>query len=148
MSTASSAGSEPTRWADRAEVQQTEKGHHWVTFAGTMLMIVGTLNVIYGIAAIDDAHVYAANTSFVFADLNTWGWFLTILGSVQFLAAFSIWNQTEWGRWVGILSASGNAMLMLLFLPAAPFLTLCLFAIDVLVIYGLVSYGGRHPALD
>ena len=141
MSTTSSAGPAP---ADRRHVEATTgHGSGWVAFCGTMLAIVGTLNVIYGIAAIDDAHVYGANTEYVFADLNAWGWFLLLVGAVQFIAAFSIWNGSELGRWIGIGSAGVNALLQMLFLPAFPLLSLSLFAVDVLVIYGLIQYGGH-----
>jgi hypothetical protein len=68
------------------------------------------------------------------------------LGAVQFVAAFGIWNRAGWARWVGVASASGNAILQLLFLPAFPFLSLSLLALDVLVIYGLIQYGGRQTA--
>lgn len=129
--------------AERTEVHETERGHGWVMFAGTMLAIIGSLNIIYGIAAIDDAHVYTGSATYVFGDLNTWGWLMLVAGAIQFMAAFSIWNQTSWGRWVGLFSAGGNAVLMLLYLPAFPFLALALFAVDILVIYGLVAYGGR-----
>ncbi|MBI5103455.1 MAG: hypothetical protein HZB46_00415 [Solirubrobacterales bacterium] len=144
---ATSAGPAPTRSARAAEAHDAEHGSGWVAFAGTMLAIVGTLNVIYGIAAIDDANVYVGDAKYVFADLNTWGWLLLIVGAVQFLAAFGIWNRAPWARWIGVLSASGNAILQLLFLPAFPFLSLALLAIDVLVIYGLVAYGGRRQAI-
>ena len=146
MSTVSSAGSAPTS-AGRSDVYESEKGQGWVTFAGVMLALLGTMNVIYGIAAIDGAHVYTANATYVFGDLNTWGWFLVGIGTIQFFAAFSIWNQTSWGRWVGVLSATCNSILMLLFLPAFPFLALSLFTIDILVIYGLIAYGGRRNAV-
>jgi hypothetical protein len=129
-----------------AEVRATTErpdGYGWVVFAGTMIAIAGVLNVIYGIAAIDNAHIYTANTKYVFGDLNTWGWFLTVVGAIQVFAAFSIWGQTEWGRWVGVFSAGANAILMLLYLPAFPFFALAIFTIDILVIYGLIAHGGR-----
>ena len=146
MSAASSAGPAPSR-SERAAVDQTEHGQGWVGFAGTMLAIVGTLNVIYGIAAIDDAHVYVGDTQYVFGDLNTWGWFLAIVGAAQFVTAFGIWNRAQWARWIGVGSASCNAILQLLFLPAFPFLSLSLLAIDVLIIYALIQYGGRRATV-
>jgi hypothetical protein len=137
---------EAARTTARRETAEPE-GSGWVGFAGAMLAILGTMNVIYGIAAIDEANVYVGDAQYVvFSDLNTWGWFLVGVGAVQFLAAFSIWNRTSWGRWVGIGSASVNAILQLLFLPAFPFLALSLFTLDILVIYGLVAYGGRRTA--
>jgi hypothetical protein len=141
MSAHSAAGPAPARSADRTPVK--EAGGGWVGFAGTMLAIVGTLNVIYGIGAIDDARVYVGDTQYIFGDLNTWGWFLVLVGSIQVVAAFGIWNRVPWARWTGVVSASGNAILQLLFLPAFPLLSLALLAIDVLVIYGLLQYGGR-----
>jgi len=120
-----------------------QRGDGWVVFAGVMLMIVGILNVIGGIAAIDDANVYVANAQFVFSDLNTFGWVLTVLGCVQVLVALGIWARNGFSRWMGVLFASLNAMAQLLFLPAYPFWALALFTLDILIVYGLISYGGR-----
>jgi hypothetical protein len=123
------------------------EGAGWVAFAGVMLTIVGVMNIIYGIAAIDNANFFVNDAKYVFSDLNTWGWIVLVIGVVQFCAAFSIFGGTSWGRWVGILTAGLNSIAMLLFLPAYPFLALALFAIDIMIIYGLVAYGGRRAAL-
>jgi hypothetical protein len=120
-----------------------DHGIGWVIFAGTMLAIVGILNFIYGIAAIDDANFYVNNANYVISNLNTWGWVIMIIGVIQFFAALSIWGGTEWGRWVGVITASVNAIVQLIFLPGYPFLSLALFAINILIIYGLLAYGGR-----
>jgi uncharacterized membrane protein (DUF2068 family) len=116
----------------------------WATFAGVMLGIVGTLNVIYGIAAIDNANFYVNDAKFVISNLNLWGWILLVCGAVQLCASVSIFAGTSWGRWVGVLTAGLNAIAQLLFLPSSPGLALALFFVDVLVIYGLVAHGGRR----
>jgi Predicted membrane protein (DUF2127) len=121
-----------------------EHGHGWVLFAGTMLMIAGALNFIYGIAAVSNSKFFIGDAKYVITDLKTYGWILLILGAIQFFAAFSIWNGTEWGRWVGVASAGLNAIFQLLAINGAPFLSVTLFAVDVLIIYGLVAYGGRR----
>jgi hypothetical protein len=110
-------------------------------------MLVGILNVIYGIAAIDDSSFFVNDTKYILSDLNTWGWVTLILGAVQILAAFSIWNGNQFGRWVGIAVAGLSAISALLSIPAYPFWSLAIFAVDVLVIYGLAAYGGQHRAL-
>jgi uncharacterized membrane protein (DUF2068 family) len=133
-----------SRSADRA--YDPDRGLGWVIFAGCMLCLVGTLNIIYGIAAISNSKFYVANTQYVFSDLKTWGWILLIVGVVQFVAAFGIWASTEWARWLGVASAGINAVVQMLFIPAYPFLSLALFATDLLVIYGLIAYGGRQNA--
>lgn len=123
-----------------------DRGLGWVIFAGCMLCLVGTLNIVYGIAAISNSKFYVANTQYVFSDLNTWGWVLLIVGVIQFIAAFGIWASTEWGRWIGVASAGINAIVQMLFIPAYPFLSVALFATDLLIIYGLIAYGGRQSA--
>jgi hypothetical protein len=120
-----------------------ERGDGWVVFAGIMLMIVGVVNTIGGIAAIDDANFYTANAQFVFADLNTYGWAITILGTVQVLVALGIWARNGFSRWMGVLFASLNAFVQLLMMPAFPLWSLAIFTVDLLIIYGLITYGGR-----
>lgn len=126
-----------------AEVPIEQRGMGWVGFAGVMIGLIGVLNVIYGIAAISDSKVYVRDAQFVFGQLNTWGWILLIVGVVQLFAAFAIFARTAFGRWIGILTAAANMIVQLLLLPAFPLLSLAIFAIDVLIIYGLVAYAHR-----
>jgi uncharacterized membrane protein (DUF2068 family) len=67
-----------------------------------------------------------------------------VVGAIQVVAAFGIWSRTAWGRWIGIISASFNAMLQLLFISSFPLAALALFSIDVLVIYGLAAWTYRE----
>jgi hypothetical protein len=120
-----------------------DAGSGWVIFAGVMLMIVGVLNVIYGIAAIDKANFYVADTDFVISELSTWGWILVVVGAIQCLVAVGVWLRNQLARWVGVLVAAVNAILELLFLPAYPFLSLALFTLSLLVVFGLLAHGGR-----
>jgi hypothetical protein len=108
-----------------------------------MLMIAGVLNIVYGIAAIVDAQFYAGHTEFVISSLKTWGWITLFLGIIEVLAAFSIWRGGAFGAVFGIFAASISAIGALLAIPAYPFLSLAIFAIDVLVIYGLAAYGAQ-----
>jgi hypothetical protein len=120
------------------------RGAGWVMFAGIMILIGGTLNTIGGISAIGDANFYIGDAQYQFADLNTWGWILLVTGVVQLFAAFSIWSGGAYGRWIGVISATLNAMAQLFFIPAFPLWSLALFSLDLLVIYGLVVYGGQR----
>lgn len=120
------------------------RGQGLVTFAGVMLMIAAILNILYGIAAIDNAHVFTRNAHYVFGDLNTWGWFLVGLGVLQFFAALAIWRGASWGRWFGVASAGVNAILQTLWIPAYPILAMTILALDIAAIYGLLAYGGRR----
>jgi Short repeat of unknown function (DUF308) len=125
-------------------MEDSERGVGWVVFAGIMLMIAGILNVIWGIAAISNSKFFTANATYILSSLHTWGWIILIIGVLEVLAAFSIWAGGEYGRWFGIVMASLNAIGALMSIGAYPFWALCLFGIDILVIYGLAAYGGRR----
>src|SRR4051794_36316274 len=142
MSTsAGSRGTFPRLSADQTYPVDERTGYGWVLFAGTMLLIVGTLNFIYGIAAISDSKFYVKDAQFVISNLNTWGWFLVVVGAVQAISALGIWAQAAGARWVGIISAGVNAIIQMLAISGYPFLALSLFAIDILIIYGLLAHG-------
>ena len=121
-----------------------ERGQGLVTFAGVMLAIAATLNCLYGIAAIDNAHFFVHGAKYVFGDLNTWGWFVLVFGVVQYFAAFAIWRGASWGRWTGVACASANAILQTLWIPAYPVLAMTILTLDIVAIWGLLAYGGRR----
>jgi hypothetical protein len=121
----------------------TETGRGWLTYAGILVLIGGVLNVIWGIAAIDKAHFFVANANYVISDLNLWGWVSVVLGAGLIFAGFGIFNRRGWAVWIGIAFASLNAISQMLSIPAYPWWSLALFALDMLAVYGLVAHGLR-----
>ncbi len=77
------------------------KGTGRALFVAILLLIAGTLNIIYGFGAIGNAHFFTANTSYVFANLHTWGWITVILGLIQLTAGFSLLAGNAYGRVIG-----------------------------------------------
>ena len=123
-----------------------ERGQGWVMFAGVLLLTLGILNVIDGIAAIGKAHFYVANAHYVFGDLKAWGWVALILGAAQILIGLGVFAKNQFARWAGVVVISLNAIAQLLMMPAYPFWSLAIFAIDIVALYGLVAYGNRIAA--
>jgi hypothetical protein len=134
----------PSAARDRASASRYDAGGGWLTFAGILLLIDGTLNFIGGIAAIDDANFFVKGAKFQIGDLNTWGWVIMILGAVQVLTAFGLFARAGFARALGVVFAGCNSVVQLLLLPAYPLWSLALFTMDILIIYGLVSYDGRQ----
>jgi len=119
------------------------RGEGRVIFAAILLLIAGTLNLIYGIAAISDAHFFTeAGDHYVFSSLNTWGWLIVLLGVLELTGGFSLFSGNAYGRVIGIAAASIGAIGALLSVSGAyPFWSLGIFALCVIVIHGLVVYG-------
>jgi hypothetical protein len=49
------------------------RGLGLVAFASVVLAVVGIFNLIYGIAAVANAHVFVAGAHYVWGDLTLWG---------------------------------------------------------------------------
>lgn len=125
-------------------MNETTEGVGWLLFAGIMLLIIGTLNVIWGIAAIDSANFFIEDKRYIISDLNTWGWIMLVVGGLQLVAAFSIWSGGAYGRWIGIITACASAIGALLTIPAFPLWSIAIFGVSLLIIYGLAAYGGQR----
>ncbi|HEY7075211.1 MAG TPA: hypothetical protein VH418_07570 [Solirubrobacteraceae bacterium] len=118
-------------------------GYGWVLFAGSMLLMLATLNAIDGIAAVSNSKFFTQNATYVISDLNTYGWVLIVTALIQAATGIAIMARVKGVRWVGVAIAGFNGVVQLMFIPAYPFWSLALFALDVLVIYGLVAHGHR-----
>jgi hypothetical protein len=127
-----------------------EQRSGWVTFAGVLLLLAGVLNVIYGIAAIADSSFFINNTKYILSGLNTWGWITLILGALQLFAAFSLWKGGLYGRVFGIGAAGLSAIGALLSIPAYPFWSLAIFALDIVIIHQIATRGteGRPAGMS
>lgn len=111
----------------------------WWVFAGILLFVAGVLNVIYGIAAIDNSTYFTQNVTLIATDLKTWGWVTIVLGVIQLIAAFSLFSGGGFGRFVGIVGASLTAIVYLMTIPVAPFWSLCVFILSIVTLYELAK---------
>jgi hypothetical protein len=115
-------------------------------FVAILLLIIGTLNIIYGIAAVGNAHFFNG-TQYVFSSLHTWGWITIIVGVIQLTAGFSLFGGGGYGRVIGIIAATIGALESLLSIGGAhPWWSLAIFALCVWILYGLIVYGEEKPA--
>jgi hypothetical protein len=116
-------------------------------FAAILLLLVGTLNIIYGIGAISDAHFYANDTRYVFTNLHAMGWFMVLIGVLQLTGGVSLMSGRPWGRFVGIVAGSIGAIDALLSMGGNhPFWSLAIFFLCVWIVYGIVEFGEVEDA--
>jgi hypothetical protein len=126
-----------------ARAHQGGHGYGLVLFASILLLVVGCFNVIQGIAAIANSHVFTAHAHYVFANLRTWGWITLILGILQLLAAAGVLAGNQAARWFAVVVIGLNAIDQMFFIPAYPFWSLTIIAMDIFALYGLCAYGSR-----
>jgi hypothetical protein len=125
------------------------RGAGRAVFAATLLLIVGTLNILYGIGALDNANVFVNDTRFILTDLNTLGWVLIVLGVIQLTGGFSLMAGNTYGRVLGIIGASLGAIGALLSIGGNyPWWSLGIFALCIYVIQGLFVYGSDEGEVE
>jgi hypothetical protein len=123
------------------------RGAGRAVFAATLLLIAGTINVIYGIGALDDANVFVQDTRFIFSNLSTLGWVLIILGIIQLTGGFSLFAGNTYGRVIGIAAATIGAVGALASIGAGyPWWSLGVFALCLYVLHGLIVFGEDEVA--
>ena len=106
------------------------KGVGRAVFVAVLFLIIGVLNVIYGIAAIGNAHFFD-NTQFVFSSLHTWGWITVIIGIIQITAGLSLMTGGGYGRVIGIIAATIGAFESLSVGGTHPWWSLAIFALCI-----------------
>ena len=110
----------------------------WIAFAGVMMVILGFLDAFWGLAAIlnDEVVVVGGHGALIF-DITTWGWFQLLLGAVIGLTGFGLLVGNEAARVLGIFLLALNAVLQIVWFPAAPLWAFLMIVLDVVIIYQL-----------
>ena len=118
------------------------RGTGRAAFVAALLLIVGTLNIIYGIGSIGDAKALVGDQRLVFTNLHTYGWVLIILGVIQLTAGLSLLGGNAYGRVLGIIGASIGAINSLVAIGGRnPWWSLGAFALCIYILHGLIIFG-------
>jgi len=136
----------PSTTPSIGEARRHEEGHGYglVLFASILLVVIACFNLIYGIAAIANSHVFTAHAHYVFGNLKTWGWITLIIGILQLLAALGVLAGNQLARWFAVVVLGLNAIDQMFFISAYPFWSVIIIAMDVVALYGLCAYGSRR----
>jgi hypothetical protein len=123
------------------------RGTGRVVFAATLLLIAGTLNIIYGIGSLDNANIFVNDQRFIFTNLNTLGWVLIILGVIQLAGGFSLMSGNTFGRVIAIIGGSLGAIGALLSIGGSyPWWSLGIFFLCIYVVHGIIVFGEEARA--
>ena len=120
------------------------QGFGMVVFASVLMLVIGFFNMLFGISAIANSHVFVANAHYVVGDLRAWGWATLIIAVLQLIAAGGVLMGNQLARWFAVAVIGISAIEMMFFLPAYPFWALVIIAADVVALWGLCVYGSRE----
>lgn len=109
-------------------------------FAAVMLIAVGCVQILQGIAALGSDGILVAGAEYTFAfDTTTWGWVHLVLGVLGIAVGGAILKEASVGYVVGIALAFVNTISEFAFLPYYPFWSVMVIAFNILVIWALCS---------
>lgn len=112
----------------------------WTVFAGALMLIVGSLDALWGLAAIlNDDVVLVGGEGVILADVSTWGWVHLILGSIVAITGMGLFAGAEWARLAAIFFVAINAVTQIVWFPAAPLWAFLMVILDVTIIYQLTA---------
>jgi len=112
----------------------------WTVFAGVLLFIVGSLDALWGLAAIlNDDVVFVGGQGVLIADVTTWGWIHFILGSLVASTGLGLFAGAQWARMAAVFFVTINAIAQIVWFPAAPLWAFLLIILDVTIIYQLTA---------
>jgi len=118
-----------------------------VTFAGSIMILVGIFEAIQGLAAIFDDQFYVITANYAFdLDTTAWGWLHLIIGVLVAVAGFSLFGRKVWAAAVAIVLAIISAVANFFFIPYYPFWSLLMIALAVWVIWALTRPGALEAA--
>jgi hypothetical protein len=114
----------------------------WTVFAGMVLVIVGFLDALWGLAAIlNNQVVFVGNGGHgvIVADVTTWGWVHLILGSLVAFTGMALFTGNSTARWVAVFLVTVNAILQVVYFPLAPLWAFLMIILCVTIIYQLTA---------
>lgn len=120
----------------------------WVRFAGVILIINGVFSGLQGLVAItgpDTYYLATPGTLFIF-DAKGWGWWNLALGVLLILIAVALISGATWARVAGVVIAGVSAVVQLMLIPAQPWWSVIVIAMDVLIIYAIIAHGEELKA--
>jgi hypothetical protein len=149
---APSAGYEEATGYGRGERYPTERGGAgaWAgsALAGTLMIVSGATGFLGGLAKVIKGGFFTFNGIYPYHwTTYGWGWTELIIGGILFAAGVSVFLGMAWARAVGVLVAMVYAVVSFLTLPFYPIWSIILIALNVFVIWALLTTGRRQRAM-
>ena len=116
-----------------------------ITFAGVMMILIGTFEMIAGLVAIFDDDFYVVTQNYTFdVDTTAWGWIHLLLGILILLSGIYLFAGRAWAAVTAIVLAVLSAIANFFFIPYYPFWSLLMIAMSIWVIWSLTRPGAMR----
>jgi hypothetical protein len=122
----------------------------WSWFTAIVILIGGAIEILGGILAIllpaNQNLTTESGTTIFYVSL--WGWWHLLIGIVLVAAGIALASGRTWARVFAVVVVSINAVSQLVSLPAQPWRSIVMFALDVVIVYAITVHGRELRAYD
>ena len=113
-----------------------------ITFAATMMFLIGLFQAFEGLGAILDDNFFVKAPNYTYnIDTSAWGWIHLVLGILVASAGWALFARKAWAGVFAIFLAMLSALSNFFFIPYYPWWSLLIIALDVWVIWALTRPG-------
>jgi hypothetical protein len=120
----------------------------FTTFAAALMIISGIWAFLVGISALSKDKVFVIAPDYTYKiDVTGWGWIHLILGIIVALGGLCLLLGQTWARILAVFLAVCSAIAQFLFLPYYPLWSILIIALDIFVIWAVLT-GGRRAAVS
>ena len=113
-----------------------------IWFAAAVMLLIGTFQILGGIAQIAHDDFFSAGRHYAFAiNVTAWGWFDLFFGIIIVAAGLSLFAGRPWAAVTALILAILSAVNNFLFVAYYPWWSLLAIALDVWVIWALTRPG-------
>jgi hypothetical protein len=112
----------------------------WIVFAGVIMLVMGFLDAMWGLAAVINNEVVTVGGHGVIVwDVSAWGWGHLILGTLVALTGLGLLAGQGWARWLGVFFVSLDLLVQFGTFTLFPLWSIMIIAIDIVIIYQLTA---------
>jgi hypothetical protein len=116
----------------------------WIQFAGLMMLMVGTFNVIEGLVALFRGAVLVQTAiGPVIFNVAAWGWIHLLVGLVLLVVGAGVLRGMGMALTAAVVVAMLNAILQLVSLTIYPLWSILVITLDVVVIWAIIVHGAE-----
>ena len=112
-----------------------------VTFAAIMMFLLAGFQIVYALTEFAAAVWVAVNVEGTSGGpLWLWGLIDLAFAGCAFYAGYDLLRGGTFGQMFGLIIAGLSALRWFFYIPAAPWVSVVVIAVDILIIYGLVAH--------
>jgi hypothetical protein len=106
----------------------------WVMFVAIYLLIAGSLNVLWGIAALAEKRNFH-ESDLIFSNLSVWGWGALLVGVAQLAGAALVFARRAGGPMIAGFLAFCGLLFNFVSIGAYPVWSVALLVVDALILW-------------